>query len=236
MREMLEKRYAVTIEEQQIGGVPTAVVTPRSPQTNPARVLVELHGGGFMVGGLTAGEDEAIPIADRGRIKVIALNYRQAPEYKFPAASEDVAAVYRELLKLYTPENIGIFGTSAGGLLTAEAISWFQKENLPRPGAAGVFMSGAGMWDDGDSSYWTAPLDGRTPPTPEDDPGHRVVTNSPYFSSADMKDALVAPVWWPAILAKFPPTLLITGTPSFDLSATAFTHRQLPRPFQGVGM
>jgi monoterpene epsilon-lactone hydrolase len=71
------------------------------------------------------------PIASIGKIKVISVDYRQAPEYAFPSASEDVATVYRELLKTYKPTNIGIYGCSAGGLLTAETIAWFQKEKLP---------------------------------------------------------------------------------------------------------
>jgi len=63
------------------------------------------------------------------------MTYRQAPEFAFPAATEDIAAVYRELLKTYRPEDIGIFGCSAGGSLTAQSMAWFLKENLPLPGA-----------------------------------------------------------------------------------------------------
>ena len=49
-----------------------------------------------------------------------------APEYQFPTASEDVAAVYKALLRKYRAQNIGIYGCSAGSLLAAEALAWFQ--------------------------------------------------------------------------------------------------------------
>jgi acetyl esterase/lipase len=43
-------------------------------------------------------------------MKVISINYRQGYEHRYPAASEDVAAVYRELLTMYAPAKIGIYG------------------------------------------------------------------------------------------------------------------------------
>ena len=58
-----------------------------------------------------------------------------------PAASEDVEAVYRELLKEYQPEHIGIFGCSAGGGLTAQAVAWFLSKALSRPRAVGIFAA-----------------------------------------------------------------------------------------------
>jgi len=48
-----------------------------------------------------------------------------------------------------------------------------------------------------------------------------------YFSGTDPKDPLIAPLNSPEIIAKFPPTLIITGTRSFELSAAVHTHTQL---------
>ena len=83
-----------------------------------------------------------MPIAALGRIKVVSLDYRQGPEHRHPAASEDVAAAYRELLKTYRPENIGIYGCSAGGMLAGMSVAWFQRHGLPRPGAVGILCAG----------------------------------------------------------------------------------------------
>ena len=137
----LNRQYPATIEHTLIGGVPADVVTPRSGITerNRNRVLINLHGGGF-IGKCPDGLVEAMPIAGTGGIRVITVDYREAPEAKFPAASEDVTAVYRELLKSYVPENIGIYGCSAGGALAGQATAWIITQHLPPPGAIGHFL------------------------------------------------------------------------------------------------
>ena len=76
--------------------------------------------------------------------RVVSLDYRQGPKYRFPAASEDVAAVYAHLLKDHAPRDVGIYGCSAGGMLAAMSVAWFEKHNLPRPGAVGILCAGAG--------------------------------------------------------------------------------------------
>ena len=89
-------RYPVNVEETSTAGVRTDIITPLSaPENN--RVLINLHGGGFNSdsGSLI----EGVPIANLARIKVVSVYYRLAPENPFPAAVDDVVAVYRELLK-----------------------------------------------------------------------------------------------------------------------------------------
>jgi carboxylesterase type B len=102
---------------------------------NRGRVLINLHGGAFLWGAHSGGLVESIPVASVGKLKVISVDYRQGPEATFPAASEDVAAVYTALLKRYEPQNIGIYGCSAGGVLTAQSVAWIAAHGLPRPGA-----------------------------------------------------------------------------------------------------
>jgi hypothetical protein len=163
-RSMLYKRlreqYPVAITPQEIGGVYTEVFTPRDglAPKNKNRVLINLHGGHFKGGSRVMSHLESIPITSIGKIKVVSVDYRMAPEYAFPAASEDVAAVYRELLKTYKPKNIGIYGSSAGGLLTAESIAGFQKEGLPLPAAVGMLAGGASYYQEGDSGPLSAAM------------------------------------------------------------------------------
>jgi len=220
-------RYPVEMQAATIGGVKTLVLTPKDGITakNQHRVLINLHGGGFSVCAPTCGIIESIPIAGLGKIKVITVDYRQGPEYKFPAASEDVASVYRELLKQYKAESIGIFGCSAGGMLTAESVAWFQTHDLPRPGAIGIFCASAGDFG-GDAEYTTPPLDGRMPPAIRSGDGRMHLS---YFADADMHDPMVSPVASAEVLGKFPPTLILSGTRAFDYSAGINTHNQLTK-------
>lgn len=217
--------YPVNIEEKVIGGVRTQVVTPQAgiaPQ-NRDRVLINLHGGGFIWGEGNGARAESIPIAGLGRITVITVAYRMAPEARFPAASEDVAAVYRELLKDHRSANIGIYGCSAGGALAAEAVAWFEKEGLPIPGAIGTFCGSAAPLG-GDSSHLAQPLVGDEPFAGADsDP----LSGQPYFEGASAKDPLVLPINSPEVLRRFPPTLLITGSRDFEASSLFATQAAL---------
>jgi epsilon-lactone hydrolase len=219
--------YPVIIAKEWIAGIPVYVVTPKEgvTQQNRNHVLVNLHGGGFVAGRGTLQLIESIPIASTGAIKVISVDYRMAPEYKFPAASEDVAAVYRELLKKYMPQSIGIYGCSAGGMLTAMSLAWFQKEKLPRPGAAGIFCAADSVWG-GDSIYSAAPLDGEQPHSATPNPP---LPPLPYLAGVNLKDPLVSPTLHPEILRQFPPTLLITGTRDGTASTVIYAHSQLVR-------
>jgi monoterpene epsilon-lactone hydrolase len=219
----MKRLYPVNIETRSIGGVPTQVVTPSEgiASGQQKRVLINLHGGAFLWGAGSGGLVESIPIASLGRIKVVTVDYRQGPEHVFPAASEDVAAVYRVLLKSYPARNIGIYGCSAGGFLTAESVAWLISKKLPVPGAIGTFC-GSVTELDGDSAYIAPALNG--------DPVPRTIlklADLPYFKGAKANDPLVFPANSPATLAKFPPTLLITGTRDFTMSSVIQSQRLL---------
>ena len=210
--------YPVNIEQKTLGGVRVQVITPKAgiAPANRGRVLMNLHGGGFIWGEGSGARTESIPIAGLGRIEVVTVAYRMAPEFTFPAASEDVAAVYRELLKDHRPENIGIYGCSAGGILTAEAIAWFQKEKLPMPGAIGTFCGSIAAIG-GDSSHVTPLLFGDRPSADAD--SDSPLGNNPYFKGASSSDPLVLPINSPEMLRHFPPTLLIAGSRDFTVSS-----------------
>jgi hypothetical protein len=59
----------------------------------------------------------------------------------FPAAVDDSVAVYKELLRTYKPEHIGLYGASTGGIFTAEAAVKIKELKLPLPGASGTFTA-----------------------------------------------------------------------------------------------
>jgi monoterpene epsilon-lactone hydrolase len=219
--------YPVRIENRVFGGVKAEVITPREgvAANERDRILINLHGGAFLWGEGSGGEIESIPIASVGRITVITIAYRQGPEYKFPAASEDVATVYRTLLKDHEAKKIGIYGCSAGGILTAEALAWLQKEHLPMPGAVGIFCASAGKFG-GDSVLLAPELAGQAP-LPGSTEGKLSFT--PYFSEVSLTDPLVLPMNSKQVLALFPPTLLLAGSRDFAVSSVCQTDIELTK-------
>jgi epsilon-lactone hydrolase len=223
LSQQMQQRYDVAIKPDRIAGVAVDIVTPSQgiAARNKTRVLINLHGGAFMWGAHAGGLVESIPIASIGRIKVITIDYREAPENTFPAASQDVAAVYAALLKRYPAKNIGIYGCSAGGILTAEAVAWLSSHSQPLPGAVGTFC-GSVLDIKGDSAYLGAPLSGQ--PFSDDPLSAKAL---PYFAGADLKDPLVLAGNSPALLARFPPTLLITGSRDFAMSSVVRSHALL---------
>ena len=217
--EVSKKLYPANVIETTLAGVPVRVVTPLTIAPGKAnRVLINLHGGGFDSdsGSLT----ETIPIANLTGTKVVAVLYRLAPEHPFPAGLDDAIAVYKELLKTYKPKNIGIYGTSAGAILTAEVTSKIKQLGLPMPGATGVFSGMGDFSRMGDSiaMYALNGLSGHLdPPKPDG------VSLGPYVGSTDPKDPVLSPVY--ADLSGFPPTLFMTSGRDLLLSGTTILHR-----------
>ena len=214
--EVSKRLYPVNVTESKIAGVPVRVVTPLSTaREKSGRVLINLHGGGFNSdsGSLT----ESIPLANLTGTKVVAVLYRLAPEHPYPAAVDDAIAVYKEMLKTYKPKNIGIYGTSAGAILTAEVTAKIKQLHLPMPGATGVFSGMGDFSRAGDSTamYALNGLSGYLAPPRQG--------NRDYSGSTDLKDPVLSPVY--GNLAGFPPTLFITSGRDLLLSGTTILHR-----------
>jgi epsilon-lactone hydrolase len=215
------KRYPVNIEETTTAGVRTDIITPiEMPEANRGRVLINLHGGGFNSdsGSLI----EGVPIANLAKIKVVSVYYRLAPENPFPAAVDDVVAVYKDLLKTYKPGNVGIFGTSAGAILTAEVTVRLKQLRLPLPAALGIFSGLADFSRPGDSRELFT-LNGFPGEMKPIDPNH--LPNDEYVGTTDRKDPVLSPLF--ADLHGMPATLLVTSTRDLLLSDTAIFHRAL---------
>jgi len=227
----IRERYSVNVEQKTMAGIYTDVVTPKGgvAPKNRNRVLLNVHGGGFVSGARTAALVESIPIAAVEKIKVVTIDYRMGPEYKFPAASEDVAAVYKEVLTEYSPQHIGLYGCSAGGMLAAMSIAWFQKNQLPNPSAIGVLCASIGELTGGDASFITGPLNGFTIPAGRAGSDGPAQFRPAYLSRVDPKDPLAYPINSPALVAQFPPTLLVTSTRGMECSSAIDSHNALVR-------
>jgi monoterpene epsilon-lactone hydrolase len=216
--EASKKLYPAHVEESSLAGVPVRIITPLT--IAPAKrdlVLINLHGGGFNSdsGSLT----ETIPIANLAGVKVVAVLYRLAPEHPFPAALDDAVAVYKDLLKTYKPNHIGIYGTSAGAILTAEVTVKLKQLGLPLPAVTGIFSGTGDLSQPADSiaMYALNGLSGHLS-VPEPGPG-----DASYRASTDPKDPILSPLY--ADLHGLPPTLFITSGRDLLLSGTTILHR-----------
>jgi acetyl esterase/lipase len=224
--EALRAAFPVNIVEATIGGVEVLDVTPADGGHDPDRVLVNAHGGAFIIGWPGVALIEAIPIAVMARMRVATVNYRMAPEHRHPAGVEDIAAVYQALLETYAPGRIGIFGGSAGGVLTAQAAAWLPAHGLPQAGAVGIFGAGGVPFHAGESATIAGYIDGSFPPPPPDGEPLPDITRG-YFADVDAKETSAWPGYHLDLLATFPPTLIITGTRAMDLSPAIFTSSRL---------
>ena len=213
-----KKIYPVTIASDTIAGIPVRVITPLTvaPEKRD-RVLINLHGGGFNSD--SGSRSETIPIANLTGTKVIAVLYRLAPEHPFPAGLDDAVSVYKDLLKTYKANNIAIYGTSAGAILTAEVTVKLKQLNLPLPGATGIFSGMGDFSQPGDSMALFA-LNGFSGHLDPPKPG----AHSEYFSlPTDARNPVLSPLY--ADLNGFPPTLFITSGRDLLLSGTTILHR-----------
>jgi len=105
-----------------------------TPDANPACVILFLHGGGYVSGSLDSHRPLAMEIARVCGARTLALGYRLAPEYPFPAALEDALAGYRFLLSSgIDPRHIAVAGDSAGGGLTVALMVSARDAGLPQP-------------------------------------------------------------------------------------------------------
>lgn len=113
----------------------------RPPGAMAGRVVLYLHGGGYVIGSPRSHRHLAAAIAAAGQASALLLDYRLAPEHPYPAAVDDATAAYRWLLEQgVAPDHIVIGGDSAGGGLTVATLLALRDAGLPLP-AGGACIS-----------------------------------------------------------------------------------------------
>jgi monoterpene epsilon-lactone hydrolase len=129
----------VTCEGVTAGGVDGEWISPANAPKDKA--IFYLHGGGFRIGSVASHRDLIAQIAVTSGCRVLAINYRLAPEHRFPAALDDALAAYDWMLgQGFEPRNIAFAGDSAGGNLALAAMLALRERKRPLPAAA-VLMS-----------------------------------------------------------------------------------------------
>lgn len=169
------------------------------------QIVMYLHGGGYVIGSMVTHRPLVANIARAAGCRVLAVDYRLAPEHPFPAAVEDASKVYRWLLDQgYKPQEVVIAGDSAGGGLTVATMLKLRTDGVALP-AAGICLS---PWVDMEALG--ASMDEKSGEDPMVERQGLLGMASTYLNGADAKDPLAAPIY--GDLTGLPPLLLQVGT------------------------
>jgi acetyl esterase len=136
------------IEDEMVRGrIPVRWYRPQTVRTSTC--LLYLHGGGFVVGSLESHHAICAEIADHARAELISVDYRLAPEHRWPAQTDDCFAVLKHLID--AGKTVVLTGDSAGGNLAAglvvrakgEGLSGIVGQVLIYPALGGDLVSGS---------------------------------------------------------------------------------------------
>jgi acetyl esterase/lipase len=183
----------VIFTDAHAGGVRAEWV--EAPDASRERAVLYLHGGAYVICSPRTHRRLTAAISREARARVLAIDYRLAPEHPFPAALDDSFDAYRWLIERNAPEHIAIAGDSAGGGLTLALMLRLREERVPLPSCAVLL------------SPWT---DLSTPREPREDAmlnAARLQDSAVmYIGDADPRSPLISPVF--GDLAGLPPLLI----------------------------
>ena len=188
----------VTLENSQLGGRPTDILTPANAATD--RAVLYLHGGGFVVGSPRTHRVLTAYLAQAAGCKVYSMDYRLAPEHAFPAALDDTVLAYRELSEAMPSDKIAVAGDSAGACLSLSLMLKLKQLELPQPACALLLCPLTDLTLSGESIHrnrHVEPLLTRE---------WLEVNNEYYSADTPRDDALISPVF--ADLSGLPPMLI----------------------------
>jgi acetyl esterase/lipase len=135
----------VEFRPESVAGVPCEWCTPRGH--TPERILIYLHGGGFVIGSVAGYRDLLARLALGVDARVLGVDYRLAPEHPFPAQQLDCLAATRAVLAAgVDPRRLALAGDSAGGALTVATLCALRDAGEALPAAAALICP------------WTEPL------------------------------------------------------------------------------
>ena len=212
LREQFKIKFAApdrwTYEKFSVDGVNVErLANPK--QKKSSRVVLQLHGGGY-VGPLSDWyRDLAVKQAVLSDAReVFMVDYRLAPENIYPAALDDALKVYENILgRGIDSENIIVFGDSAGGNLALELSLRLKEERLPQPGLLILNSPWTTFETDPPSRTGNADRDlvlGKTNPMM-----YEAVNNPVYGGKIPLNDPRLSPIY--ADLKNLPPTLIQIG-------------------------
>jgi epsilon-lactone hydrolase len=204
-------------ETVDAAGVPAEWVIPDDAE--PGRAIVYFHGGGYATGNVQAYRGLCSHLARAARARVLNVDYRLAPEHRFPAAVDDGVAAYRFAVSAgYAPGNIALGGDSSGGGLTLGTLVALRDDGDSLPGA-GLCLC---PWTD--LTLAGASLRTKADEDPMGNPAILELMAKAYLGDADRRSPTASPLF--ADLSGLPPLLVQVGTAEILLDdATRLAER-----------
>jgi monoterpene epsilon-lactone hydrolase len=111
----------INVEYIELAHVPVQKITPQSLNPDILRIIVFIHGGGYITGSAKAYLALVARLAKQSNLLTYSVDYRLSPEHPFPIPQEDCYAAIREIAKLYPEHQLVLMGDSAGGGLCISA-------------------------------------------------------------------------------------------------------------------
>lgn len=201
-RNAVNAKLAASVKREDVsaGGVPCVWLIPDGSPAD--RVLLYLHGGGFVLGLTSLHIEMVAGLAQAMGTRALMVDYRLAPDYPFPAALDDCATVYRWLLNQgIAAQNIALAGDSAGGNLTLTTLMALRDAGGPLPAAAACLSPVGDL-----SKKRDALADTKDPLL---HPKAMQFYNQSYVAKSDSIDPLISPVF--GNFHGLPPMLIHAG-------------------------
>src|SRR3954451_71708 len=200
----------VLVSEVSADGVPAHWLA--APGTDVDRGLLFLHGGGYELGSLRSDGELAARLGRASGMRVLFPEYRLAPEHPFPAAIDDVRAVWRWLRtdQQLSARSLALAGDSAGGGLAVALLVATRDAGDALPAAAVLMSPTVDLTSSG------ASMTDRADEDPISTPALLRQLASDYLAGADPRAPLASPLF--ASLAGLPPLLVQVGTADLLLS------------------
>ena len=178
------------------GGIDCLYVTPATETTG---TMLYMHGGGYEATTPKMYTGLAARMAIATDCEIVIPDYRMAPEFPYPAALEDAAAVYQSLLKTRSPKSIVVGGDSGGGGLAAALLEDICIADKPVPSCAVLFSPEVDLSLSGETIRSNVADDILPANIPVDE----------YLDGVDPTDPLVSPLY--ADPSNFPPMFIVSG-------------------------
>ncbi|MDX1804859.1 MAG: alpha/beta hydrolase [Alcanivorax sp.] len=190
----------VHIARTHMGGVPGEwLIAGREVRAN--RVVLYFHGGAYFFGSPRSHRAVTWRLSKHCRARVLALDYRQPPDWSYPAPLEDAVRAYRALLEQgYHPDHIVLAGDSAGGNLALVTLLRLRELGMALPASAVLISPWADLTCSGESVLENARADQLIPLS-----ALRFVAAS-YCEGHDPASPMLSPVF--ADLTGLPPLLI----------------------------